>query len=134
MTPSRSRAFTRNGASAARRILDQRTKRRRDRQPEVGDHADFERAAVARGSDTDDRRRQPLHVDGAADDARIRAKPRRPRPMTEDGHQRGARPFFVGGEPAAQRRLDAEHGRERGCRVFRGTVAHRALAVSIAHG
>ena len=104
-----------------------------NRQPEIRDETDVERAAVIGGTDADDRHRHAFNPDDASDDGGVRAEHAGPRLMPEDGDQRSPGPLLRRVEPAAERRpesQDVEIGRRR---VLGGSTANAAF-VEIAGG
>ena len=82
------RRLLRTPLQRARRRSERRE--RRDRQPEVGDDADVDRASVTCGANPHDRDRHTFDPDGAADHGRIRTELPRPGLVPDDGHHRGA--------------------------------------------
>ena len=104
-----------------------------NRQPEIRDETDVERAAVIGGTDADDRHRRAFNPNDASDDGRVRAEHAGPRLIPEDGDERCPGPLLRRVEPAAERRpesQDVEIGRRR---ELDGSTANAAV-VEIAGG
>ena len=105
---------------------------RRDRQPEVGDDADVDRASVTCGANAHDRDRHTLDPDGAADHGRIRAELPRPGLVPDDGHHRRAGRVLRRVEPAPERRRESQHGQIRRGGVF-GDRRPQGALVQVVH-
>ena len=91
---------------------------RGDRQPEVREDPDVQRAMVSGRSDADDRDRHAIDPDGAANHRRIGGEPGRPGVMAQHGDNRRAPRVLGRGEPSSERQAKAQHGRVRRGRVL----------------
>ena len=105
---------------------------RRDRQPEVGDDADVDRASVTCGANPHDRDRHTFDPDRAADQGRIRTELPGPGRVPDDGHDCGIGRVLRGVEPAPERRPESQHGQIRRRGVFGDRRPQRAL-VQVVH-
>ena len=121
--------LVRTSLERARRRAERRE--RRDRQPEVGDEADVDRASVTGGTNPHDCDRDTFDADGSADHRRIRIELPRPRLVADHADHRAASDLLGSGEPASERRPQTQDGQIRRSRVLDDRRPQAALALIV---